>query len=100
MVSKKIVLIAIIFAAISTVLSKRTQNIESEWTQFKLKYQKTYKSIGEDAFRKSIWLKNKLFVEKFNKNQNKLSFQVEMNALADRSVKVSEGSFFNYKYRN
>lgn len=83
------VLLAILLACNSLVLSYKIESgNDLEWGLYKFKYQKVYKTSEEESFRKSIWFKNKLYIENFNKNKNQNDFQVAINALSDRSIEV------------
>ena len=78
--------IAILCIGIS--ISKEIE-IENNWIKFKADFNKAYDSIEEEQLRKSIWLKNLNYVASFETLNPKASFQVKLNALADRNIEVT-----------
>jgi hypothetical protein len=77
--------ILILIFVISNVLSKNI-DIDQKWMKFKIDFVKNYNSTDEEQTRKSIWLKNVLYVENFS--HKNLNFQVEINELSDKRIDV------------
>lgn len=54
-----------------------------EWEVWKQKHSKAYKDDNEELYRRTIWTKNKAYVEEHNKHADKFGFTVAMNKFAD-----------------
>lgn len=56
--------------------------LEDEWTLWKTRYNKQYRTPSEESVRRSIWIENFKKVELHNKAGDH-SFELEMNGFAD-----------------
>ena len=77
------ILILFIFCIIASATSKKTigDEFESEWNTWKYEHNKYYGSQEEDKARKNVFIKNKLFIESFNKEDH--SYKLGINKFAD-----------------
>ena len=54
-----------------------------EWELWKKKHNKSYKDDSEELYRRTIWARNKAYVEEHNAHADKFGFTVAMNKFAD-----------------
>eukprot|EP00178_Gracilaria_changii_P006853 TRINITY_DN22226_c0_g2_i1.p1 TRINITY_DN22226_c0_g2~~TRINITY_DN22226_c0_g2_i1.p1 ORF type:complete len:166 (+),score=35.51 TRINITY_DN22226_c0_g2_i1:159-656(+) len=59
---------------------------ESEWAEFKARFEKVYEDVREEAFRAKIFMENKFKIAKHNQLANKghKSYTLAMNEFGDR----------------
>ncbi|KAK2845111.1 hypothetical protein Q5P01_011770 [Channa striata] len=60
-------------------------NLDAEWEQWKIKFNKTYKNAEEESYRRGIWEDTMRFIEAHNKEEaeGEHSFTVGMNQFGD-----------------
>jgi C1A family cysteine protease len=94
-INMKVLVIISAFLAASVMAG----SIPSDWTSFKLKYNKKYKDAAEDSEREAIFKANKEAIEKHNKlfDQGKVSYSKALNEFSDMTK--SEVDRFNNGYK-
>lgn len=83
---KKAIVLAFVAVAITVVHSTDMYEvIEEEWSLFKTQFNKLYKDAKEEAFRKTVYLENKLNIARHNKlyENGEETYQLEMNHFGD-----------------
>ena len=77
----QISVLLVLFGLVSCTLTSLEYQLE--WISWKLKYNKTYKSLEEETVHKETWLKNKAYVEDHNRKAD-INFKVGLNQFADQ----------------
>lgn len=54
-----------------------------QWNLWKMEHSKTYSSEEEEIERHSIWLANKKYIEKHNRQHHKHGYTLKMNHVGD-----------------
>ncbi|VVC28252.1 Peptidase C1A, papain C-terminal,Cysteine peptidase, asparagine active site,Cysteine peptidase [Cinara cedri] len=82
---KVFVILGLVAISISAVCSITINDISEEWNLFKVKYNKTYKNIEDELFRKKLYLKNKIVIEEHNKlyKKGQVTYKLKMNQFGD-----------------
>lgn len=76
---KVLVVLELAVLLATTIAFKHTQ----EWEEWKMSHGKEYRNENDEFHRRTVWAKNKAFVEEHNKNSQKHGFIVELNKFAD-----------------
>ncbi|KAE9543107.1 hypothetical protein AGLY_003018 [Aphis glycines] len=80
-----IVLGLVVFAISSVSSINLNEVIEEEWGLFKVQFKKIYEDVKEEAFRKKVYLDNKLKIARHNKlyETGEETYALEMNHFGD-----------------
>ncbi|VVC28253.1 Cathepsin propeptide inhibitor domain (I29),Cysteine peptidase, asparagine active site,Cysteine [Cinara cedri] len=82
---KVFVILGLVAISISAVCSITIHDISEEWNLFKVKFNKVYENVGEELFRKKLYLKNKIVIEEHNKlyKKGQATYKLKMNQFGD-----------------
>ncbi|KAK2845112.1 hypothetical protein Q5P01_011771 [Channa striata] len=60
-------------------------NLDAEWEQWKIKFNKTYKNAEEESYRRGLWDESKRLIEVHNREaaEGKHSFTMGINQFSD-----------------
>jgi len=74
-----------VFALATVALSQPVENLDDEWHNFKVTYEKEYEDEEEETLRKKVFMDNHKFVQEHNaKYQNgEVTYEVGINKFAD-----------------
>jgi len=76
-----------IFADVSGRVITLESPFDDEWNEYKIKFKKTYVDDREEVHRRSIWIKNFLYLRVFNQHI-KQSYTIDLNEFSDRLTSV------------
>ena len=86
-----------IFADVSGRVITLESPFDDEWNEYKIKFKKTYVDDREEVHRRSIWIKNFLYLRVFNQHI-KQSYTIDLNEFSDRLTSVCAQPI--YQFRN
>jgi len=83
------VFLLLVLALATVALSQPVENLDDEWHNFKITYEKEYEDEEEETLRKKVFMDNHKFVQEHNaKYQNgEVTYKVGINKFADLTAK-------------
>lgn len=86
MIMKSFIILFCVFVAVHATGLTHRDVFESEWAEFKARFEKIYEDVREESFRAKIFMENKFKIAKHNQLANKghKSYLLAMNEFGDR----------------
>jgi cathepsin L len=91
----KFIAVLLLFVLCACFCSALT--FHNEWELWKIEHSKVYSCDEEEMDRRAIWLANKKYIEKHNKQSHKHGFTLKMNHFGDLTTREYRSQYYCYQ---